>query len=72
MLYVRRYYSSREPITKEDNRVHGSGKVHSWKTCKKQMEAFAIERQLEVHGCRHTQACVCVCEYVYTFKAGTL
>ena len=26
------------PITKADSRVYGSGKVHSWKTCKNSSE----------------------------------
>ena len=33
-------------LTKEDNRVQGSGKVHNWKTCKKPMEDVA-QKQFE-------------------------
>ena len=38
--YKCRYtHSNRGQLTKEDNRVHGSGKVHSWKICTKPMGA---------------------------------
>ena len=42
-----RYHSNRGPITKEDSRVQGSGKVHSWKTCRKPMGAVAKKVNLE-------------------------
>ena len=35
----RRTHSNRGPLTKEDNRVHGLGKVHSWKMSTKPMGA---------------------------------
>ena len=41
MLCVSRYAHSKSnwgPITIGDNRVHGSGKVHGWKTCTNQWE----------------------------------
>ena len=38
-------HSNRRPITKEDNRVHGSGKVHSWKTCQNQRELFHYKQK---------------------------
>ena len=56
-------HSNRGPITKEDNRVHGSGKVHRWKTCTKPMgtvakKSYTKEGQYEVHGCRSIHTCV--------------
>ena len=40
LIVVRKHVPlSRGPITKEDNRVHSSGKVHSWKTCTTPMGA---------------------------------
>ena len=63
-----RYHSNRGPITKEDSRVQGSGKVHSWKTCRKPMGAVAKKVNLEykrkrdnkeVHGFAGVYTLVC-------------
>ena len=41
-VHVGRYtHSNQGPKTKEDNRVHGTGKVHSWKMCTKPMGVVA-------------------------------
>ena len=40
-------HSNRGPITKEDNRVHGSGQVHNWKIRTKPMGAVAKKFEYE-------------------------